>query len=147
MFTANFIPLQPAPADPPRTNGAYAEGVNFDKWHFALWGRQAAQVKDVIGSEVAAYYPTFLLIMLGFNDLGWFVSGPEGTLASIKTIIDEARAARPDISFAIANVVQRSYIEGRDDLPIITELYNQLLHDAIPRWSTPLSPIRPRQRA
>jgi hypothetical protein len=95
----------------------------------------------LIGQQVGNYRPDLLLVGLGFNDMGWFVSGPQGTLDSVKTLVDQARAARPDIKFALANVPQRTRIGGREDLPVNTDTYNQMLADAIPSWSTANSPV------
>ncbi|MFI2241193.1 fibronectin type III domain-containing protein [Streptomyces chrestomyceticus] len=122
----------------PVTSGAYAAGVaaDFDTDHFAVWGRQAAQDKTLIAEQVAKYQPDLLLVGLGFNDMGWFVSGPEGTLDSMRTLVDQARAVKPDLDFALANVPQRTFIGGRDDLPANTTKYNDMLADAIPSWST-----------
>ena len=78
--------------------------------------------------------------MLGFNDMGWFYSGPDGTLDSIHTLITNARAANPNLKFAVANVPQRSNI-GRGDLTTMTDTYNGLLKSAIPSWSTTQSPV------
>lgn len=131
------------PSTEPRTFGGYAlDAEPFDSDHFAVWGRQAAQDKDQIAAHITTYMPDHLLIELGFNDLGWFVSGPEGTLESMKALVDNARAVKPDLKFAIANVPQRSHLGGRDDLPIITDQYNELLVKAIPEWSTDISPIK-----
>lgn len=90
---------------------------------------------------MSIYGPDVLLIELGFNDLGWFVSGPTDVLICMKTMVDSARTANPYIKIAIANVPYRTAIDGREDLPIITDEYNQLLATAIPSWSTELSPI------
>ncbi|MEU6484185.1 phosphatidylinositol-specific phospholipase C domain-containing protein [Streptomyces sp. NPDC046887] len=133
---------EPAPG-PPRTHGAYARGVElFDSDHFAVWGRQAAQDKSLIKEQVARYKPDLMLVGLGFNDMGWFVSDAHGTLASMKTLVDEARAAKPDLKFALANVPQRTKIDGRDDLIGNTTAYNKLLADAVPRWNTGSSPVK-----
>lgn len=132
-----------APVGRPRTTGAYAaQMAPFDSQHFAVWGRQAAQAKELIREQVAVWQPDLLLVGLGFNDLGWFVSGPEGTLASMKALVDNARAARPNLKFALANVPQRTRIDGRADLPVNTDIYNRMLADAVPRWSTAASPVR-----
>ncbi|KAJ4145186.1 hypothetical protein LMH87_004042 [Akanthomyces muscarius] len=80
-------------------------------------------------------------VALGFNDMGWFYSDDVGTLESMKAIVDQARAAKPDIKFAIANVPQRTFIGGRQDLVDKTTRYNAALKDAIPQWSTESSQI------
>ncbi len=78
--------------------------------------------------------------MLGFNDMGWFYSDAYGTLGSMNSLVSEARAANPNIKIAIANVPQRTWL-GRYDLPAKTNTYNDLLADAIPKWSTSQSPL------
>ncbi|MER7950501.1 fibronectin type III domain-containing protein [Streptomyces sp. NPDC096079] len=133
----------PSVADPPVT-GAYAQGVRagFDSDHFAVWGRQAAQDKDLIGPMVAQYKPDLVLFGIGFNDMGWLVSDATGTLDSMKTLVDRARAAKGDVRFAVANVPMRPLIDGRQDLIVKTRQYNTMLKDAIPSWSTPASPVK-----
>jgi hypothetical protein len=93
-------------------------------------------------SKVSEYTPDYLLVMLGFNDLGWFVNGPDGLLADMKTIVDEARAAKPDVRILLANVVHRTFIDGREDLVTNTNTYNEKLKAAIPGWSTEKSPVK-----
>jgi len=130
----------PADVEPP-TSGGYAVGVSpdFDSHHFSNWGRQLAQDAVLIRGIVRTYQPDYLLVMLGFNDIGWGVSNGEGTLKSMELFVKEARAGKPDVNFALANIVQRLYL--RDDLPIETAKYNRLLAEAIPRWNTSTSRI------
>ncbi|MFI8391858.1 fibronectin type III domain-containing protein [Streptomyces sp. NPDC085540] len=133
----------PSVADPPVT-GAYAQGVQagFDSDHFAVWGRQAAQDKGLIGPMVAEYKPDLVLFGIGFNDMGWLISDGPGTLDSVKTLVDRSRAAKPDVRFAVANVPMRPLIDGRQDLIVKTRQFNDMLRKAIPSWSTPLSPVK-----
>ena len=90
---------------------------------------------------VATYEPDYLLVLLGFNDIGWLVSDADGTFESMKTFISEARAAKPDVKLALGNVPQRLYIPCRDDLPIQTDKYNKMLAAAIPHFSTYTLPM------
>ena len=73
-------------------------------------------------------------MLLGFNDLGWFVSDPQGTIYSMNDLVDNARLGKRDVKFCVGNVVQRLYIEGRDDLVENTLTYNQMLYDAVATW-------------
>ncbi|KXX73552.1 Receptor-type tyrosine-protein phosphatase F [Madurella mycetomatis] len=146
-------PPQPPPlasepsrrSPPPQTDGGYAADVapefleNSD--HFSASGRSAHQARWLIGEQVAAYKPDICLVQLGFNDLGWRVTGPKDTLGSIKHLIDEARSVKPDLKFAVANVPHRTDLPGRSDLPVNTDIYNALLARSIPHWSLPGSPI------
>jgi lysophospholipase L1-like esterase len=133
----------PQPPKPLKVSGGYAVGVSldFDSNHFAVWGRAAAVDKGLIQDVVAANPADLMLLMLGFNDMGWFYSDAQGTLDSIQTLIVNARAANPNLQFAVANVPQRRFIGGREDLLINTDIYNALLRNAIPGWSTTRSPI------
>lgn len=134
---------EPQPTGPAKVSGGYAKEVSseFPKSHFAVWGRAAAVDKGLIKEVMAAHPADLMLLLLGFNDMGWFYSDSMGTVDSIHTLISNARAANPKIKFAIANVPQRSFIGGREDLPVSTNIYNSLLRDTIPKWSTTASPI------
>jgi hypothetical protein len=82
-----------------------------------------------------------MLLMLGFNGMGWFYSDAPGTIDSIETIVSNSRAVNPNLKFAIANVPQRSFISGRQDLINNTVIYYGLLPDAISQLTTDQSPI------
>ncbi|KAI0121248.1 fibronectin type III domain-containing protein [Xylariales sp. AK1849] len=131
------------PAATTITTGGYSVDIStaFDKNHLALWGHQIAQFKDVVADQVRAYDPDYMLVELGFNDLGWYASDANGTLQNMKTLVDNAHAAKSNLKFAISNVPQRSYID-RDDLPVLTDQYNDLLAKAIPTWTSATSPIQ-----
>jgi hypothetical protein len=121
--------------------GHYAKGVSksFSQHHFAVWGRQAIQIKD-LNQMVATYEPEYLLMELGINDLLAHYS-PGDTLKSIEGLVSNARAAKPNLKFAVANIPMRAPISGQENLTTLIDQYNALLRNAIPTWSTPKSPI------
>ena len=98
-YTGTKAPPPPAPQEPPAlyeapvkslpysTNGGYAKGVdpgflsNTD--HFAIWGRAAAVSKGLIQTVLQRNNADLMLLMLGFNDVGWFYSDGKGNIASI----------------------------------------------------------------
>lgn len=129
----------------PKTSGGYAKGADAafvaNSKHFSVWGRAAAVDKFVIQDVLEENPADLMLLMLGFNDMGWFFSDADGTIDSIDTLVDSARAANPKMKFAIANVPQRTFIGGRQDLVTNTRFYNALLKKALPEWSTTQSPI------
>lgn len=43
-------------------------------------GRQLAQDQDLIKEMVSTHDPDYLLVLLGFNDMGWFISDAGGKL-------------------------------------------------------------------
>ncbi|KAF5126392.1 Protein sidekick-1 [Metarhizium anisopliae] len=134
------------PQKPYVTDGGYAKGVEgaflSNSNHFAIWGRAAAVSKGLIQDVLHQHNADLMLLMLGFNDMGWFYSDADGTIDSMDTLVSNARAANPNIKIAIANVPQRSYIGGREDLIANTNIYNNLLPIAIKKWSTDQSPIK-----
>ncbi|KAG8630262.1 hypothetical protein KVT40_001881 [Elsinoe batatas] len=119
-------------ATPPRVTGGYATAVPTafipENNHLALWGRQAAQVK-----------PDYLLVALGFNDMGWLVSDWAGTLTSIRSIVANARQANPDLRIVLATVPNRTFI--RQDLVDNTTRYNNEIRNVVAALSTQTSPI------
>jgi lysophospholipase L1-like esterase len=135
----------PSSSTPAATNGGYAKGVDAaflsNCNHFSLWGRPMAVAKGLIQGVLEQTEADLVLLMLGFNDLGWFYSDANGLVSSTSTFVSSARAANPNLKFAIANVPQRSFIGGRDDLVEGTNIYNDLLPGAIAEWSTDQSPI------
>ncbi|MEV6871516.1 GDSL-type esterase/lipase family protein [Amycolatopsis sp. NPDC051128] len=149
-YSGTFTPDVAAPPRPPllqgetpadqglRIGGGYGPDrpneIKFDSDHYAHWGRQAAQVKLGIRHEVETYRPDLILLAVGFNDMGWFVSDEYGTLNDVGQIVAQARDANPNVDFAVANVPQRTKIGGRDDLIQKTGHYNSLLPQAIADW-------------
>ncbi|KAL1595302.1 hypothetical protein SLS60_009992 [Paraconiothyrium brasiliense] len=124
--------------------GAYASGIpdNFyTQGHGGWWGRQAAQVRYSVHDWVASYQPDYLLILLGFNDLGWFVSGPDGLIGNMGALVQAAREAKSNVKVLVGNVVDRTFIEGRQDLVDNTKAYNQQLKTTLPNWFRYESPI------
>jgi lysophospholipase L1-like esterase len=107
--------------------GPAAQPLVFDSQHAAVWGKPAITAKDNIAELVQMYQPDLVLVALGFNDMGWFYSDDVGTLASMKTYIQNAQAVNPYVQFVVANVPYRTYIGGRDDLITKTQNYDTAL--------------------
>lgn len=97
--------------------------------------------KGLIQNVLQSTPADLILFMLGFNDMGWFYSDAAGTIDSVDTFVTNARVANPNVKIAMANVPQRTFIGGREDLVENTEVYNLLLPDYIAQWSTEQSPI------
>ncbi|KUJ20368.1 uncharacterized protein LY89DRAFT_771242 [Mollisia scopiformis] len=156
-YSGTIPPAAPLPPQPPAllgstvtdtepaTDGGYATDIDSaflsNCNHFALWGQQLAQDKGLIANQITTYQPDLLLVELGFNDMGWFISGVNGTLVSMQTFIANARSAKPDINMAIANVPQRSFISNREDLVENTLSYNGLLAQYLPQWTSAQSQL------
>ncbi|BEL03463.1 hypothetical protein Q0Z83_016540 [Actinoplanes sichuanensis] len=122
-------------------HGAYRAGIGFDGANLAQWGWQMHQAKAVIGGNVATHDPDYLLVELGFNDLGWGVSDAAGLLADFEHFVAAARAAKPGIRIAVANVPHRTPLDVNPGLPALITQYNALLAARVPELSTATSPI------
>lgn len=127
--------------DFPRTDWGYAREVpqDFDAHHFATSGDRADRVKKLIQSRVQEFTPNMLLILLGFNDLSWGGATPDGLIASLKELIDNARAANPTIKVAVGNVVHEAY--SSPSLEDRTTKFNELLRSTYTSWKLPESPV------
>lgn len=126
----------------PVHDGAYRPGISFDSANLARWGWQMHQAKDVLGGHVAGYLPDYLLVELGFNDLGWGVNTPAGLLNDFEWFVVNARAVKPDIRILVANVLHRTPLDANPDLPATISQYNSLLAARVPQLSSSVSPIR-----
>jgi hypothetical protein len=73
-----------------------------------------------------------LLVELGFNDLGWGVSNAAGLTADVKTLIANARAAKPNIKVLVANVIHRTPLANLPNLDSLISSYNNGLAAALP---------------
>lgn len=129
------------------TGGNYHAGtdatfVASGSAHAAHWGRSLAQSAETVTQWTRDYQPDYLLVMLGFNDLGWFVSDVNGTLANMERFVTRARAVKPSVQFFIANIVDRSFLGGREDLVVNTKEYNQRLPGLLKSLDTASSSIR-----
>lgn len=153
-YEGTKTPDQPRPPQPPALkddplpvpdvpidHGDYAAGVQFNSHHFSSWGRQATQCKDLIEEQVARFRPDYLLVMLGFNDMGWGVADAGNTLGAMKKLVDNARTAKSNVKFALADVPMRTPIDGVERLPPMVEEYNQLLRLSVSKWAALESPV------
>lgn len=132
-------PLQgeePEEQNRPTQGGKYSQGVSsaFPDRHLSRWGQQARQSKSLVWQAVKDHKPVYLLIELGFNDIGWFVSDADGMLRDLKELVHNAQDGNPDIMVFVANIPHRSRIGGRQDLIDETNKANQKLPEAVKKW-------------
>ncbi|KAN0116800.1 hypothetical protein V8E51_002777 [Hyaloscypha variabilis] len=139
----------PEPVGIPPVGGAvistagYALDVSpdFNPRHFAAVGRAIWEIIPLMAAQVARYQPSYMLILLGFNDMAWSLYTEAEVVAHMLDLVTLARSAKPDIKFAIGNVPLRAPLD--EPLTIRTDLYNKLLAEAIPTWGTEDSPVIP----
>ncbi|GAM87007.1 hypothetical protein ANO11243_050280 [Dothideomycetidae sp. 11243] len=135
---------EPEDDNGPDLTGAYARDTHPD-WpqqsrHFSQWGYRAAQCKDDICDQVATYQPDYLLVALGFNDMGWCVSDATGTLESMRGLVDNARRGKKDVKIVLATVPHRTFL--RDELILWTDDYNMRIRELVDSLTSADSQIK-----
>lgn len=131
----------------PTTWGAYAPDVDplfspgGGSSHFAVYGKPAWQVVDLLQDQVAAYQPDVVVLHLGFNDFGWWDQKATDLIEVMKKLVFASRLARRDVKVFIADVSHRLLVLSREDIPVTTDKYNAMLADKAVDWSTPESPV------
>lgn len=136
-------------ADPsnPQTWGAYHPAVHPSfspgggSAHFAVYGRPAWMDIDLIGIQVQAYQPDFVILHLGFNDIGWWDHGAADLVGTMQRLVFFSRLARADVAVLIADVSHRLGVAGREDIPLTTAEYNKAIVEKAREWSTERSPV------
>lgn len=130
----------------PSMDGAYAKDVDpaflDQSHHFSKWGYPAWQAKDAILEQVTTHQPDYLLVALGFNDMGWGFSDAVGTLVSITEIVAKARLAKHNIRIVLGTVPQRLHSDDNDDLAKKTRDYNAKLRHFVRTMNSSASPIK-----
>lgn len=137
-----LFPGETAP-EPKSIIGLYASAVPSSftpSGHASWWGRQAVQTRATIQDWVATYQPDYVLLLLGFNDLGWLGISPGGLVGVMGDLVGNARQGKSDVKILLGNVVRRTYV--RQDLDANTIAYNKLLLDTYPGWFRYESPIK-----
>lgn len=126
-----------------RTWGAYHPSTDpaFVGKHFALYGRPAWQMVDVIQAQVETYNPDIVVLHLGFNDLAWWGVPPVELVERMAWLIFNARQGRRDVGVFVADVSSRLLLEARPDIEGLTREYNALLAAKVEEWTSPESPV------
>ena len=90
---------------------------------------------------MASNQPNILLVELGFNDLGWNLSTPDGLLSDMQTFLANARSADPTLTVLIANVVHPWLASTNPALASAIDIYNTNLAKQIGSLSTAASRV------
>ncbi|KAF2151453.1 SGNH hydrolase [Myriangium duriaei CBS 260.36] len=136
---------EPDAAEEDCKGGKYAEDVE-SAWyshsnHFSSWGYRAADCKDAILEQINTYQPDYLLVPLGFNDMGWLFSDAKDLLREVKDLVANARQGKSNIRIILSTVPHRTFMDGREDLVDNTNYYNKHIQPLIDSLTSPTSPI------
>jgi lysophospholipase L1-like esterase len=111
----------------------------FETAHDAVWGRQLADGMTTVKGEVTAYRPSYLLVLLGINDLAFRRTDVSGTEMNLRTFITNARAANPNIKIVLGLLLPKFHWQRA--LAAQVAEYNGDLPGIAAAMSTSSSPI------
>jgi len=119
---------------------SYAD-PKFERANDSRWGMTLFAEKATIGAEVATYRPSYLLVLLGVDDIFWFgISQPDMT-ANLEGFIAAARAARPRIRIVFGLIPPDIHQQTDPAFAASIASYNQTISATAAQLSTTASPI------
>jgi len=119
---------------------SYAD-PRFENAHDARWGMTLFSEKAVIGGKVATYRPSYLLVLLGLDDIYWYGVSQSGMAANLKSFIAAARAARPRIRIVLGLIPPDIHQQTDPAFAASIASYNQTISSTAAQLSTIASPI------
>ncbi len=119
---------------------SYAD-PKFEHAHDARWGMTLFSEKAAIGGKVATYRPSYLLVLLGLDDIYWYGVSQSGMAANLKSFIAAARAARPRIRIVLGLIPPDIHQQTDPAFAASIASYNQTISSTAAQLSTIASPI------
>jgi hypothetical protein len=118
---------------------SYAD-PHFEHANDADWGMALFREKDAIAGKVSTYRPDYLLVLLGLNDLFWYILGQQAMAANLAGFIANARAARPDIRIVLG-LIPPDIHEKSPTFAADVAGFNRTISSTAAQLSTTKSPI------
>ena len=118
---------------------SYAD-PHFQHANDALWGMALSREKDVIGRKVARFRPTYLLVLLGLDDLFWEGLSQPVMAQNLASFIAHARAAKPHIRLVLG-LLPPDIHERKAAFAASVASYNRRIISIAAHLSTASSPI------
>ena len=119
---------------------SYAD-PRFEHAHDARWGMTLFSEKAAIGGKAATYRPSYLLVLLGLDDIYWYGVSQSDMAANLKSFIAAARAARPRIRIVLGLIPPDIHQQTDPAFAASIASYNQTISSTAAQLSTIASPI------
>jgi hypothetical protein len=119
---------------------SYAD-PRFERANDAHWGMALFAEKAAIGAKVATYRPSYLLVLLGLDDIFWFGKSQSDMAANLEGFIAAARAARPRIRIVFGLIPPDIHQQTSPAFAASIASYNQTISATAAQLSTTASPI------
>lgn len=121
-------------------NDQYAN-PNFGRANDTVWGMTLASQKTAIGATVATYRPGYLLVLLGLDDLFWYLAGQQTMAANLVSFIGSARSAQPRVRIVFGLIPPNIHTQETPSFAKEVAVYNKSIVTTAARLSTTGSPI------
>jgi lysophospholipase L1-like esterase len=119
---------------------SYAD-PRFERANDAKWGLTLFEEKSAIRAKVARYRPSYLLVLLGLDDLFWFGKSQSDMAANLRGFIAAARAGGPRIRIVLGLIPPDIHQQTSPAFHASIAIYNHTLSSTAARLSTAASPI------
>jgi len=119
---------------------SYAD-PRFERANDARWGMTLFAEKAAIRAKVARYRPSYLLVLLGLDDIFWFGKSQSAMAANLRSFIAAARAARPRIRIVLGLIPPDIHQQATPAFHASIATYNYTISTTAARLSTAASPI------
>jgi len=119
---------------------SYAD-PRFERANDTRWGMTLFRERGVIRAKVARYRPSYLLVLLGLDDIFWFGKSQSDMAANLRGFITAARAARPRIRIVLGLVPPDIHQQTSHAFHASIATYNYTISTTAARLSTAKSPI------
>jgi hypothetical protein len=113
----------------------------FERANDAMWGMTLFTAKGAIRAEVAKYRPSYLLVLLGLDDIFWYGISQPDMAANLRSFIAAARAARPRIRIVLGLIPPDVHEQTEPAFAASIASYNKTISSTAAKLSTTASPI------
>jgi lysophospholipase L1-like esterase len=114
---------------------------HFGRANDTIWGMTLASQKTAIGATVKTYRPDYLLVLLGLDDLFWYLSSQSTMAANLASFIASARSAQPHIRITLGLIPPDIHTKLNPNFAASVAAYNALIVSTAARLTTAQSPI------
>jgi hypothetical protein len=119
---------------------SYAD-PNFERANDAHWGMALFEEETVIRAKVAKYRPDYLLVLLGLDDLYWFLKTQSQMASHLAGFIAQARAANPHIRIVLGMIPPDIHTQTSATFAASIAAFNNTISATALQLSTTASPI------
>jgi lysophospholipase L1-like esterase len=119
---------------------SYAD-PKFERANDAQWGMALFAEKGAIRAKVSTYRPSYLLVLLGLDDIFWYGISQPDMAANLRGFIAAARSAQPHIRIVLGLVPPDIHQQTNPAFAASIASYNTTISSTASQLSTTASPV------